>query len=113
MAVRSTMADLIARVRQMIADPPSPTPQFLDQDVQDRLDASRDDVRYEGLTIAPSIVNTPSTNNQAGTIFADYYSKYQWWEADVVLQGYFNGASWIVLTPVASDYIVGHWTFES
>lgn len=110
---RSTMADLIALVRTMIADPAGVSQQFQDIDIQNRLDASRDDIRYEGLTIAPSIVNTASTGNQASTIFADYYSKYPWWEQDVVLQGYFNGAAWIVLTPLASDYIVGHWQFDS
>lgn len=115
MAVRSTMADLIARVRQMIADPAANSgQQFADQDVQDRLDYSRQDIRYEPLIIAPSIVNTASTSNQASVIFADYYSKYQWWEADVVLQGQgANGAAWVMLTPTSSDYITGHWMFEN
>jgi hypothetical protein len=112
MAARSSMSSLITLVRQMIADPSAT--QFQDQDVQDRLDASRDDIRYEVLQLAPSIVNTASTNNQASTIFADYYSKYQWWEADVVLQGQGpTGAPWKVLTPVASDYITGYWQFET
>ena len=112
MAVRATMSQLIARVRLMIGDPASTSQQFQDQDIQDTLDESRDDLRYEGELIAPSIVNTASTGNQASTIFADYYSKYQWWEQDVVLQGYFNGAAWVVLTPLALDYITGHWQFE-
>lgn len=112
MAVRTTMADLISQVRSKIFDPRSANQQFSDQDVQDRLDASRDDVRYESLTIAPSIVNNSLTGNQADTIFADFYSKYQWWEADVVLQAYHNGAAWVVVTPLASDLIVGHWQFE-
>lgn len=112
MPVRATMADFITRVRQMIADPSGSSQQFQDQDIQDRLDASRNDVRYEALTIAPSIVNLPSTNNQATTIFADYYSQFQWWESDIVLQGYSNGQAWVVLTPAASDYITGHWQFE-
>ena len=112
MPVRPTMSDLIARERQMIGDPAGASQFFLDQDIQDRLDASRDDIRYESLILAPSIVNTASTNNQASTIFADYYSKYGWWEQDVVLQGYLNGAAWVVLTPLASDYITGHWQFE-
>ena len=96
----------------MIGDPQGTSQQFADQDIQDTLDESRDDLRYEGELIAPSIVNTASTGNQATTIFADYYSKYQWWEQDVVLQGYFNGAAWVVLTPLALDYITGHWQFE-
>lgn len=111
MPVRSTMSDLITRVSIMIGDPTNA--QFTTQQVQDYLDEHRDDVRYEGLAIAPSIVNTASTNNQPETIFADYYSKFGWWEQDVVLQGQgSNGAAWVVLTPVASDYIVGHWQFE-
>lgn len=116
MPVRSTMSSLIALVREMIFDPNPPasgSPQFSDQQVQDRLDASRDDIRYEGLAIAPSIVNINSTQNSASTIFADYYSAYQWWEADAVLQGQgATGLPWVVLTPAASDYIVGHWQFE-
>src|SRR2546423_13039350 len=113
MPLRSTMTDLISLVRTMIADPTGSSPQFSDQQIQDRLDASRDDIRYEALTIAPSIVNAASTGNQPSVIFADYYSKYQWWEADVVLQGNntSTSAAWVVLTPVASDYIVGHWQF--
>lgn len=111
MPVRSTMSDLITRVSIMIGDPTNA--QFTTQQVQDYLDEHRDDVRYEGLAIAPSIVNTASTNNQPETIFADYYSKFGWWEQDVVLQGQgSNDAAWVVLTPVASDYIVGHWQFE-
>ena len=112
MAVRTTMAQLIAQIRLMIGDPEGTTSQFFDPTIQDMLDQERDDIRYESLTIAPSIVNTASTGNQASTIFADYYSAYSWWESDVILQGYFNGAAWVVLNPVASDYIVGHWQFE-
>jgi hypothetical protein len=114
MPVRSTMSDLITRVRLMIADPSGSNQQFADQDIQDRLDANRDDIRYEPLTIAPSIVNIGSTAQSAQTIFADYYSKYKWWEQDSVLQGQSStGLPWVVLTPVASDYIVGHWQFET
>lgn len=112
MSVRASMAQLISLVRTMIADPSSGSQQFSDQQIQDRLDAHRDDIRFECLQIAPSIVNTASTGNQASTIFADFYSKYQWWESDVVLQGQVSNAFWKVLTPAASDYIVGHWQFE-
>lgn len=106
------MSDLIALVRTMIADPMGASQQFSDQQVQDRLDASRDEVRYESLAIGPSIVNTASTNNVASVIFADYFSKYQWWEADLVLQGQLSGAAWKVLTPLASDLITGRFQFE-
>jgi len=113
MPVRNSMAALIARVRQMINDPAGSGQQFADQDIQDRLDLSREDIRYESLQIAPSIVNTPSTGNQATTIFADFYSAYQFWEDDIVLQAYQNGAAWIAVTPALSENLVGHWAFEN
>ncbi len=109
MAIRLTMEPLIDRVRLMINDPPGATQQFTEQQIQDTLDDWRSDVRYEQLTPAPSIVNT--TNSDAGPadfVWADYYSLYHWWEGDVVIQdGHF-----IVLTPLTSDYVVGHWQFE-
>ena len=115
MPVRSTMTALITKVRLMVADPAGASQQFDDQTIQDYLDETRDDIRYLALSIAPTIANTASTSNQPETIYADYYSDgYQWWESDVVLQGTntTTGVSWIVLTPAASDYIVGHWQFE-
>src|SRR5690242_171811 len=115
MAVRSTMSDLISLVRTMISDPSGASQQYNDQQVQDALDRNRDDIRYENLDIAPSIVNTASTNNIAAYIFADYFSEYGYWEADVVLQGYLNAAYWKVLTPVASELLIdeAHWSFET
>lgn len=115
MPVRSAMSDLIAKVRLMIADPAGTNQHFLDQDVQDYLDASREDIRYEPLTIAPSIVNNSYTNNTPQTIFADYYSKYGWWSSDVVLQGIdTNNQPWKVITPLASELLLdmAHWQFE-
>jgi hypothetical protein len=100
----------------MINDP-NPVPgttvtQFSDQEIQDYLDASRDDVRYESLKAAPAIANIATTNNQAQFIFADYHSRYHWWEADAVIQGYQNSDFWKVLTVAASDYITGYWQFQ-
>ncbi len=114
MPVRSTMMDLISLVRTMISDPVGANQQFSDQQIQDRLDANRDDIRYENLMLAPSIVNTASTNNIAAYIFADYFSKYGYWEADYVLQGYQNAAYWKVITPVGSELLLdeAHFQFE-
>lgn len=58
------------------------------------------------------MVNAASTSNQAQFVFADYYSRYQWWESDVVLQGNLNGTPWKVLTPAASDYLAGYFQFQ-
>lgn len=113
MPVRSTMSQIIARVRLMISDPAGGSQQFADQDIQDTLDTSVDFIRYENLHIAASVVNTASTGNIAEIIFADYFSDYQWWEADVEIQGYLTGTPWVTITPVSSDYINGHWMFES
>jgi hypothetical protein len=113
MAVRSTMAALIARTRLLIGDPSGGSAAFTDQAIQDTLDEDRDDVSYELLTARPSIVNAASTNNIAQIIWADYYSKDQWWEDDLVIQGNIpNTGSWLVLTPLASDNLSGHWQFE-
>jgi len=83
--------------------------------IQDQLDQNRDDIWYEPLKMAPAIVNAASTNNVPSMIFADYYSNFSWWESDVVLQGNSTSthAAWVVLVPVASDLIVGHWSFEA
>jgi hypothetical protein len=115
MAVRTTLAAQIAKVRTLINDPSGASPQFDDQTIQDQLDQNRDDVWYEPLRIAPAIVNAASTNNVPSMLFADYYSDFTWWEADVILQGNSTSthAAWVVLTPVASDLIVGHWSFEA
>lgn len=113
MPVRSTMSQLIARVRLMIFDPASASQFFQDQDIQDTLDEGRDDIRYEPLAVAPTIVNTASTGNQAATIFINYFSKYEWWEQDVVLQGYVNGQAWVVAPAVQSDFITGRFWFET
>jgi hypothetical protein len=115
MAVRSTMAAIISQVRLLIADPSGASQQFADQDIQNILDQSREDIWYEPLRMAPAIVNAASTNNVPSMIFADYYSNYQWIEGDAVLQGNSTSthAAWVVLTPVVSDYIVGHFQFET
>lgn len=114
MPVRATMSQIIARVRFMIADPAGGSQFFADQDLQDTCDDYREDIRYEALQIAPSIVNTASTNNQPTVIFADYYSRYQWWESDVTIQGIntSTNAAWAVLNPAGSDFITGHFQFQ-
>ena len=109
MSVRSTMAAIITETRLLINDTGG-SPIFTDQQIQDHLDDTRDDVRYEELTTAPTIVNLGGQNSTtADFIWADYFSQYHWWESDcVIVDGHF-----IVLTPLASDYIVGHWQFDS
>lgn len=115
MAVRSSMADLISQVRKMIADPAGISQQFDDQTIQNTLDYYRNDIRYEDLIIAPSIVNNANTGGQADTIFADFYSAFGWWESDLVLQANYGNQAWVVVTPVAMELLIdqAHFQFET
>lgn len=114
MAARASMTSLITKVRKMIADLAGENQQFDDETIEEYLDENRVDQRYETLMIASSIVNNVNTNGQAQTVFADYYSRFKYWDQDTVIQGndVTNNNAWIVLTPTTSDYLTGHWTFE-
>lgn len=113
MPLRPTMSLLINQVRTKIGDPKGANQQFDDSTVQDILDRYRTDVRYEPLQIAPGFVNA-SGGPQAQYVFADYYSRFSFWESDVVIQGndVNTHAPWIVLTPLNSELLVGHFQFE-
>lgn len=102
MTVRPTMASLISRVRQFINDPAPPSAQFQDQEIQDILDASRQQARY--LTLNPS-----PTYSGAQLSFLEYYSDLGDWEDDLTLWQYRINA----VAPSASENIVGHWTFAA
>lgn len=102
MPVRSTMGALIARTRLMIFDTGG-SPLLADQEIQDKLDECRDDVRYELLTPRPTFVNP------GGIQYNDYYSARGFWEADEVL----IWGDFTTLTPTSSDEIVGHWQFAN
>ena len=109
MAIRTTMASLIAETRLLIDDSDASCQTFSDQQIQNELDKTRDPVRYEELTPAPSVVNASESDaGPAQYVWADYYSEFHWWEPDVVIQdGHF-----VVLTPAASDLLTGHWQFQ-
>lgn len=106
MAVRSSMTDLIARVQLMIFDTTQAT--VTQQQIQDKLDECREDVRYLLLTPKPTFVNP------GGIQYNDYYAlvgeqQRGMWEADeTLIYGDFT-----TLTPTSSDEIVGHWTFNN
>ncbi len=115
MAVRASMAALIARTRQMIGDVTTPQ-DFLDQDVQDAADAHRADIRYELLKPAPDIQPPQGQGTTAQFVWAAYFSDWQHWEDDLFFQSMTtnNGATiapWALVTPVVSEPIAGRWTF--
>lgn len=113
MAVRSSMASLIATTRQFIGDPAGPTADFVDQDVQDALDAHRDEIRYELLNPMPDIQPGQNGDLVAQFVWASYQSQFQYWEGDVVIQGLNTATNepWYLLTPTTFEYINGKWTF--
>lgn len=99
MAVRSTMTDLIARVRVLINDTGN-SPLFDDQTIQDVMDESRVDYRNAVLKAIPTF--------DAGTIeYLDYYHSLGGWENGAVLKQYLTTD----VTAATSEPIVGHWTF--
>lgn len=113
MAVRSSMAQLIGQARQLIGDLGGPREDFTDQNVQDVLDAHRSEVRYELLRPIPDIVPGQNGVLTAQFVWASYQSQFQYWEADVVIQGLNTTTNqpWVVLTPTSFEYINGKWTF--
>lgn len=112
MAVRTSMANLIAQTRQLVGDVSAPQ-DFTDQDVQDILDSYRDEVRYELMHPMPDIQPGQNGSLVAQFVWASYQSEFQYWEADVVIQGLntANNQPWYVLTPATFEYIPGKWTF--
>src|SRR5690242_8734102 len=99
MAVRPTMAPLIARLRVLINDTGA-SPLFDDQTIQDVMDESRVDYRNAVLKPVPTFDN--------GTIaYLDYYHELGNWEDGVILKQYLTNE----VTPSASEPIAGHWQF--
>jgi hypothetical protein len=96
----------VGEVRDLIGDPDNGTPQFNNQQVQNALDESRSDVRYELLVAAPTITKT--TGNTAQFVWIDYYSKFQYWEIDGAVTQW---GDYTQRTPVATEFINGHWQF--
>src|SRR5258708_34680155 len=100
------MDSLIVRMRLLIHDtPPAGSGQvFADQDGQNVVDESRLDLYNQPLV--PQWTYSGSTPQ-----VLDYFAPSQWgdWEDDIVLKQYLTG----VVTPSATDDIVGHWTFAA
>ncbi len=110
MSVRAGMANLISRVRLLIADTTG-TPQFSDQVIQDKLDEYRTEHRQERLTAQFTV--------QPGgrRLWTHYYSDYEQWEepdgTDQTASFVLQDASYNVLQADKSDYIAGKWVFNS
>lgn len=100
---RTSMDDLIARVRKYIGDPAGASEQFSGLDIQNICDEHKFIVRYATLRPGPTL--------QPGSLYdyLDYYADLGNWEANEAL-------SWVdfsTLTPLTADRINGHWTFSN
>jgi hypothetical protein len=96
------MVDIIARTREVIADPAGAAQTFSAQAIQDELDRYRQVVRYGQLDF--------DTNEAAITgRYLDYFADVGDWETDALLYSLGNA----LLTPATSDYLTGHWTFAA
>lgn len=105
MAARLSLAALIGRLREMIADPAGAFAVFSDDRLSDALDAHRTDVRY--LELAPLESYAPG-----GAVRVLGYAaplKLGDWEEDAAL----FGPAYDLLDPELSDCIAGVWTFTA
>lgn len=107
MAARSTCAELIERLRDLIGDPKSPAPDatapvWSDTQLQRALDACREDVRYLQLT--------PVETRQNGSIvYLDFYASVGDWEEDATV----HNTDGDTLETASEDYQLGKWTFAA
>src|SRR5260221_3474221 len=102
MAVRSTMANLIARVRLLINDPAVASQVFTDQDIQNVMDESRLDLNNEPLETAPTYAS--------GTIqWLNYWHSLTNWEDGMVFKQYLS----VTETPASIDPIAPLFVFAA
>jgi len=102
MAVRSTMGNLIARVRLLINDPAGASQIFTDQDIQNVMDESRLDLNNEPLETAPTYVS--------GSIqWLNYWHALANWEDGMVFKEYLS----VTVTPASIDPIAPLFVFAA
>ena len=99
---RSTMANLILRMRDLINDAPGASQVWTDDQIQGVMDASRQDIGNAVLTAFP-------TYSGSTIQYLDYYSDWTDWEDGMVLKQYLTQ----VVTPTTSEPIAGHWSFST
>ena len=105
MAIRTTMATLVARIRVMISDPSGASAVFTDDTIQEVLDLSRVTVRYGILRCEPTLM-------PGGILsYTDFFADVGGWEDATATTLY--SPSYAVLTPTVFDVITGHWSFTT
>lgn len=99
---RATLAALIAKTRQLIDDTDPACYAFTDDQVQDALDARRDEARYYPLTEHETIAPGGSTT------YLTFTAPLGAWESPQLVN-----SSYAVLTPATSDLWAARWTFST
>jgi hypothetical protein len=104
MPLRTSMASLIGRVRDMINDTSGASQVWSDFQIQMVLDESRQDIYNLPLEAKPTYSGTTLS-------YFDYFAPPSLgdWEDDIVLKQYLT----TVVTPSVVDDIVGHYTFAA
>ncbi len=100
---RSTMADIIAFVRELINDPAGVDQQYTDDQIQMRLDLGRLDMYQLPLIPRDSLSVTGEIE------YLDFYSGFKFWEDDYVLQKYSGPLG----TPDVAEPLLGHWHWNT
>jgi hypothetical protein len=102
MAVRSTMASLISKVRSNIGDTAGAMQVFSDQEIQDVLDSRRRDVYDYVLYAAPNET--------------DYFAEHGWWEGSPTITLSDDTVITDSTSPVfiaSENLVAGQWTFNT
>lgn len=99
--MRQGMGAVVAQIRLLVGDTDVLAPVFSDEEVQSLADGARTDVLYQRLTPLPTIAPGGATS------YLTWVAAAGWWETD----GALVDGGYTVLTPAASDWQRGRWTF--
>jgi hypothetical protein len=100
------MADLIARLRVLIADASGGNQVFTDLQLQDFIDTRQTVVRYFELEARPTY---PPGGFLSQSAYKDFYASVGFWESDAA----FIDAAYAAITPDTKDELTGHWVFNA
>ena len=99
---RTTMSSLIDRVRRLVNDPAGADEVWTDDEIQEWLDAHRDEVIEVELAYATQLIS-------GVTVVLEYAAEMGDWEDDAALTDA-NGGT---LTPDSENLVVGRWSFDT
>jgi hypothetical protein len=105
MAVRTSMAAIISRVRELIGDAAGADQVFTDQQIQDTLDTRRR--RTDAQYLSP----VSSVAAGGGVSYLTYIAPTGYWEDDVLLQD--GSYEFLAASVDTADLLTGQWVFTA